>query len=125
MKFNQKLTNMLFFMLPMIFTNPAEGAALAIETFNRNYFESGFLANKLVSKSAIERRKKIRQLKEKVLKERFEETTKKVIENGIVKKQIIRIADDGKGTRKKTIINKTIDREGKVFTNKSESIQKY
>ena len=112
-------------MSPMIFTNPAEGTALAIETFNRNYFESGFLATKLVSKSAIERRKKIRQLKEKVLKERFEETTKKVIENGIVKKQIIRIADDGKGTRKKTIINKTIDREGKVFTNKSESIQKY
>lgn len=125
MKFNQKLTNMLFLMLPMIFTDPAEGAALAIETFNRNYFESGFLANKLVSKSAIERRKKIRQLKEKVLKERFEETTKKVIENGIVKKQIIRIADDGKGTRKKTVINKTIDREGKVFTNRSESIQKY
>lgn len=125
MKFNQKLINMLFLMSPMIFTNPAEGAALAIETFNRNYFESGFLANKLVSKSAIERRKKICQVKEKVLKERFEETTKKVIENGIVKKQIIRIADDGKGTRKKTIINKTIDREGKVFTNKSESIQKY
>lgn len=125
MKFNQKLTNILFLMSPMIFTNPAEGTALAIETFNRNYFESGFLATKLVSKSAIERRKKIRQVKEKVLKERFEETTKKVIENGIVKKQIIRIADDGKGTRKKTIINKTIDREGKVFTNKSESIQKY
>lgn len=124
MEFNYKIFNVSLLFLTTIINN-VEGVSLPIEIFNRNYFESGFLSNKLVSKNAIKRRNELKKVKEKILNERFEETTKKVIENGITTKQIIRIADDGKGTRKKTIINKTINREGEVFTDRKTSVEKY
>ena len=78
-----------------------------------------------VSKSAVKRKTKLKNVKDSAKVGKLKETKEKTIENGIIKEQTVRIVDDGHGTIKTTTINKTIDQDGEVSTNKSESVQKY
>lgn len=78
-----------------------------------------------VSKSAVKRKTKLKNIKDSAKVGKLKETKEKTIENGIIKEQTVRIVDDGNGTIKTTTINKTIDQDGEVSTTKSESVQKY
>ena len=103
MKFNYKIIGISLALLSSIVNT--EGVLFPIEILDRNQFRCGKTKSKnLCSKSSIERKKKLKEVKD-------EKTT--------------RIADNGAGTVKTTIINKTIDQDGEVSTNKIESISKY
>ena len=124
MDFNYKMVGISLILLSTIVK--AEGVLSPIEILERNQFRCGRQQSKeLCSKSAIERKIKLKKVKDSAKIGKLKETKEKTIENGIIKERTIRIVDNGYGTVKTTIINKTIDQDGEVSTNKSESISKY
>ena len=103
-----------------------EGVLFPIEILDRNQFRCGKTKSKnLCSKSAIERKTKLREVEDSSKIGELREIKEKTIKNGIIREKTTRIADNGMGTVKTTIINKTIDQDGAVSTSKSESISKY
>lgn len=124
MKFNYKIIGISLTLLSAIAN--AEGVLSPIEILDRNQFRCGKQRSReLCSKSAIERKSKLKKVKDSAKIGKLKETKEKIIENGIIKERTVRIVDNGYGTIKTTIINKTIDQDGEVSTNKSESVQKY
>lgn len=124
MDFNYKMVGISLILLSTIVK--VEGVLSPIEILERNQFRCGRQQSKeLCSKSAIERKIKLKKVKDSAKIGKLKETKEKTIENGIIKERTIRIVDNGYGTVKTTIINKTIDQDGEVSTNKSESISKY
>lgn len=124
MDFNYKMVSISLILLSTIVK--VKGVLSPIEILDRNQFRCGRQRLKeLCSKSAIERKIKLKKVKDSAKIGKLKETKEKTIENGIIKERMVRIVDNGNGTIKTTIINKTIDQDGKVATNKSESVQKY
>ena len=124
MDFNYKMVGISLILLSTIVK--VEGVLSPIEILERNQFRCGRQQSKeLCSKSAIERKIKLKKVKGSAKIGKLKETKEKTIENGIIKERTIRIVDNGYGTVKTTIINKTIDQDGEVSTSKSESISKY
>lgn len=124
MKFNYKMVSIPLILLSTIVK--VDGVLSPIEILDRNQFRCGRQRSKeLFSKNAVRRKTKLKNVKDSAKVGKLKETKEKTIENGIIKEQTVRIVDDGHGTIKTTTINKTIDQDGEVSTNKSESIQKY
>lgn len=124
MKFNYKIFGISLILLSAI--AKTEGILSPIEILDRNQFRCGRQRSKqLFSKNAVKRKTKLKNIKDSAKVGKLKETKEKTIENGIIKEQTVRIVDDGQGTIKTTTINKTIDQDGEVSTNKSESVQKY
>ena len=124
MEFNYKMIGISLILLSTIVK--VEGILSPIEILDRNQFRCGRQQSKeLCSKSAIERKRKLKKVKDSAKIGKLKETKEKTIENGIIRERMVRIVDNGYGTIKTTIINKTIDQDGEVSTNKSESVQKY
>lgn len=124
MEFNYKMIGISLILLSTIVK--VEGILSPIEILDRNQFRCGRQQSKgLCSKSAIERKTKLKKVKDSAKIGKLKETKEKTIENGIIRERTVRIVDNGYGTIKTTIINKTIDQDGEVSTNKSESVQKY
>lgn len=124
MKFNYKMVGISLTLLSAI--AKTEGVLFPIEILDRNQFRCGRQQSKeLCSKSAIERKIKLKKVKNSAKIGKLKETKEKTIENGITRERTVRIVDNGYGTIKTTIINKTIDQDGEVSTNKIESISKY
>lgn len=124
MKFNYKIIGISLALLSAI--AKTEGVLSPIEILERNQFRCGRQQSKeLCSKSAIERKLKLKKVKDSAKIGKLKETKEKTIENGITRERTVRIVDNGYGTIKTTIINKTIDQDGEMSTSKSESVQKY
>lgn len=124
MKFNYKIIGISLALLSAI--AKTEGVLSPIEILERNQFRCGRQQSKeLCSKSAIERKLKLKKVKDSAKIGKLKETKEKTIENGIIKERTVRTVDNGYGTIKTTIINKTIDQDGEMSTSKSESVQKY
>lgn len=124
MEFNYKIIGISLALLSAI--AKTEGVLSPIEILERNQFRCGRQQSKeLCSKSAIERKLKLKKVKDSAKIGKLKETKEKTIENGIIKERTVRTVDNGYGTIKTTIINKTIDQDGEMFTSKSESVQKY
>ena len=124
MDFNYKMVGISLMLLSAI--AKTEGVLSPVEILDRNQFRCGRQQSKeLCSKSAIGRKIKLKKVKDSAKIGKLKETKEKTIENGIIKERTIRIVDNGYGTVKTTIINKTIDQDGEVSTSKSESISKY
>lgn len=124
MNFNYKIIGISLAILSAIVKT--EGVLSPVEILDRNQFRCGRQQSKeLCSKSAIERKTKLKKVKDSAKIGKLKETKEKTIENGIIKERTVRTVDNGYGTIKATIINKTIDQDGEVSTNKSESISKY
>lgn len=124
MKFNYKIIGISLALLSAIVKT--EGVLFPIEILDRNQFRCGKTKSKnLCSKSSIERKKKLKEVKDSSKIGELREIKEKTIKNGIIREKTTRIADNGAGTVKTTIINKTIDQDGEVSTNKIESISKY
>ena len=124
MNFNYKMIGISLILLSTIVK--VEGVLSPVEILDRNQFRCGRQQSKeLCPKSAIERKSKLKKVKDSAKIRKLKETKEKTIENGIIKERMVRIVDNGSGTIKTTIINKTIDQDGEVSTNKSESISKY
>ena len=124
MDFNYKMVGIPFLLLSAI--AKTEGVLFPIEILDRNQFRCGKTKSKnLCSKSYIGRKTKLREVKDSSKIGELKEIKEKTIKNGIIREKTTRIADNGRGTIKTTIINKTIDQDGEVSTNKSESVQKY
>ena len=124
MEFNYKIIGISLALLSAI--AKTEGVLSPIEILERNQFRCGRQQSKeLCSKSAIERKLKLKKVKDSAKIGKLKETKEKTIEKGIIKERTVRTVDNGYGTIKTTIINKTIDQDGEMFTSKSESVQKY
>lgn len=124
MSFSYKMVSISLMLLSAI--AKTEGVLSPVEILDRNQFRCGRQQSKqLFSKSAVKRKTKLKNVKDSAKVGKLKETKEKTIENGIIKEQTVRIVDDGCGTIKTTTINKTIDQDGEVSTNKSESVQKY
>lgn len=124
MKFNYKIIGISLALLSAI--AKTEGVLFPIEILDRNQFRCGKTRSKnLCSKSSIERKRKLSEVKDSSKIGELREIKEKTIKNGIIREKTTRIADNGRGTVKTTIINKTIDQDGAVSTSKSESISKY
>ena len=124
MEFNYKIIGISLALLSAI--AKTEGVLSPIEILERNQFRCGRQQSKeLCSKSAIERKLKLKKVKDSAKIGKLKEKKEKTIEKGIIKERTVRTVDNGYGTIKTTIINKTIDQDGEMFTSKSESVQKY
>lgn len=124
MKFNYKMIGISLAIISAIVKT--EGVLSPVEILDRNQFRCGRQRSKeLFSKNAVRRKTNLKNVKDSAKVGKLKETKEKTIENGIIKEQTVRIVDDGHGTIKTTTINKTIDQDGEVSTNKSESVQKY
>lgn len=124
MKFNYRIVGISLMLFSTIVK--AEGVLSPVEILDRNQFRCGKQrSSELCSKSAILRKSKLKKVKDSAKIGKLKETKEKIIENGIIKERTVRIVDNGYGTIKTTIINKTIDQDGEVSTNKSESVQRY